>query len=269
LASGADNWRQMKAAYAVMGPAGRLAAVAGAACVVIVALALWAFGRSIIIANPPAAATSTKQDELAKAHNAAFNNYIAQVSGRSLFIKPGAPTPPAPPPPPRGPDGPTEPEKPKSYEGSPIVGMILDTVWFADGKKLTVGDPPQDDTEVLEVLAPWDAVLRWKGEKFTVSLFQRDQVVMKPPPKTDDSQDLDPLVTAAKTDSKSDTAKPAPANPDASKLVVVKPAPKPDNPPKPPEPKSDASPDATPAAAPPPGDSSPDSDSKPQGTETP
>src|SRR5262249_47049438 len=149
---------------------------------------------------------------LAAAHDAAYERYIAQFSGRSLFIIPGAPKPPEPvvtkPPD----EGPKAPEKPTSYEGSPVIAMVVNTVWFADGKRLSVGDEPKDDTEVLEVLAPWDAVLRWKGEKFTVSLFARDKLIIKPeekkPDQTSPGDEKPEVITAAAPTKATDPAKP-------------------------------------------------------------
>jgi hypothetical protein len=148
--------------------------------------------------------------------------------------------------------------------------MILDTVWFADGKRLSVGDEAKDDTEVLEVQAPWDAVLRWKGEKFTVSLFARDKLIVKPEEKHDEASpgDAKPdVVTAAAPAPATDSPKPDVSKPDAKPdtkpeakpetKLADKPAPKPD---KPAEPKSDAAP-GTPAADPQPGESGPEPDS--------
>src|SRR3954468_8938674 len=147
----------MKAAYRSLGPAGLLASIAGVVCAIILIFSLWAFSASILGANPPAAAGAGDTQGLAAAHDAAYEGYLGQFSGRSLFLVPGAPKPPEPiavkPS-----DEPKAPEKPASYDGSPIIAMVINPVWFADGKRLSVGDEPKDDTEVLEVQAPWDAV---------------------------------------------------------------------------------------------------------------
>src|SRR5262245_54036971 len=115
----------MKSAYRSLGTAGRFAALVGAACAVILALSLWRFSSSILSANAPAAAGVGDTKGLAAAHDAAYERYVAQFNGRSLFIVPGAPKPPEPvvtkPPD----EGPKAPEKPTSYEGSPIIAMVL------------------------------------------------------------------------------------------------------------------------------------------------
>jgi hypothetical protein len=254
----------MKATYRALGPAGRLAAVAGAICAVILTISLWRFSGSILGANAPAAAGAGDTQGLAAAHDAAYERYIAQFSGRSLFIVPGAPTPPAPPPPPPPPEGGKEPSKPTSYEGSAVIAMVVNSVWFADGKRLSVGDEPKDDTEVLEVLAPWDAVLKWKGEKFTVSLFARDKLIVKPEEKKPDQaspgDEKPEVITAAAPTKATDPAKPDVSKPETKPETKLadKPAPKPD---KPAEPKSDAAP-GTPAADPQPGEGGPEPESK-------
>src|SRR5689334_5510891 len=107
----------MKAAYRSLGPAGLLAAIAGAACAIIVVLSLWAFSGSILGANAPATAGAGDTRGLAAAHDAAYEGYLGQFTGRSLFIVPGAPK--APEPIVTKTDEPKPPEKPTSYEGSP------------------------------------------------------------------------------------------------------------------------------------------------------
>lgn len=253
----------LRTAYRALGPVGRLAALAVAACTVILAVSLWHFSTSVLSANAPAAASAGATQGLTAAYESAFGRYLAQIAGRSLFIVPGAPRRADPivekaPEPQKGPD------KPTSYDGSPIIAMVLDTVWFADGKRLSVGEDPKDDTEVLEVQAPWDAVLRWKGEKFTVSLFARDKLIVKPDEKKPDEVspgDTKPdVVTAAAPPNATDPSKPGAAKPEAKPETKLadKPAPKPD---KPAEPKSDAAP-GTPAADPQPGEPEPDSNNR-------
>jgi hypothetical protein len=267
LAGSGDSWSGLKATYRTLGPAGRLAAVAGVLCVGILVISLWKFSSSILSANTPAAAGGSETKDQVAAHDALFGRYTSQFNGRSLFIVPGAPTPPAPPPPPTIAEE-TKPQKPTSYEGSAVIAMVVNSVWFADGKRLSVGDEPKDDTEVLEVQAPWDAVLRWKGEKFTVSLFARDKLIIKPEEKKPDEAspgDQKPdVVTAAAPTKATDPAKPDVSKPETKPetkpeiKLADKPTPKPD---KAPEPKSDAAP-GTPGAAPQPGDNGPEPDSQ-------
>ncbi|MGD9689244.1 MAG: hypothetical protein AB7K52_00155 [Phycisphaerales bacterium] len=72
------------------------------------------------------------------------------------------------------PSGP--PAAPTRYAGPAIVGMIADSVWFADGKHVRVGQTAEGfgGVTVLSVDAPWSARVRWMEGEFTVSLFDRD-----------------------------------------------------------------------------------------------
>jgi hypothetical protein len=119
--------------------------------------------------------------------------------------------------------------------------MIMDTVWFSDGMKLSVGDEAREDVEVVEVLAPWNAVLKWKGKEFTVPLFARDNLVVKPDEKKPaELSPGDAKPEEQTTASTSDHPKPDAAKVDPGSLVVVKPAPKPSEKP------NDSKPDAAP-----------------------
>jgi hypothetical protein len=269
MAGGGNSWAQTKAAYATMGVAGRVAFVAGVAGAAILGVSLFNFGRSVIGPGVSAAASVKDQKDMTAAHEAEFERYLAQWNGRSLIIKPGSPKPaeplkveaesgpPAPPPP------------PATYGGPAIIAMVLDTVWFDDGKRMTVGDEAKDELEVIQVLAPWDAVVKWKGVEFTVPLFARDKLVQVPDEKpVEPPKETKPTEQAGPPDPGS-TGSPGGANggspgtpkPDAAKAeptkVAEKTEPKPE---KPPEPKQDAAP-GTPAETAPPGEA-PDTQSK-------
>ena len=86
-----------------------------------------------------------------------------KVTTRSPFYPP---KPKAPPPPPT----------PTRYSGPAIIGMVSDSVFFADGKRLTVGSPSEGGLAVVSVDPPWSARLRYNGAEFTVNLFERDPV---------------------------------------------------------------------------------------------
>jgi hypothetical protein len=211
-----------QAAYKALGPAGAVATVAGALAVVVVGFSLITFTRGAMTTAPDVASTS---DVDRKADTKTIEKYLAQINGRSLVIRPGQvaqkdPEPPAPPP---GP--PLPPPPPSSYEGSKIIAMVLDTVWFEDGRKMKVGDAEKDDTEVVSVNAPWDAKLRWKKVEFTVPLFGRDTVVLK---KKDEST----TVAAPAT-----TPDPAPAADPPAETKTASPGDKPAE--KPPEKPAD------------------------------
>jgi hypothetical protein len=222
MAGGRDTWVPVKAAYTALGLPGRVAVAAGAACCVIVGLSLWSFGRSVVGRNVPVTSGTTDAKEMVATHDAAFARYLAQWNGRSLIVRPGSPhrsgisaeTSPV------GPPSPSLP--PTEYHGPSIIAMVLDTVWFDDGKRLSVGDAPQDDLEVIKVVAPWEAVVRWKNGEFTVPLFQRDKLVIKPDetPAAPSPGDVKPQPTAAKTEPE----KPESSKADPGSVVVSKPA---------------------------------------------
>lgn len=110
----------------------------------------------------PAAAPATFKDDMDLA--------LARFRGRSIFF-----TPPPPPPPvvrepvERPPSGP-----PARYGGPALVAMIGDTAWFADGRRLVVGeDATGSDLRVIETSPPWYARVAWQGGEYTVTLFDR------------------------------------------------------------------------------------------------
>lgn len=211
---------------------------------------------------PAAKESVSKQDErLAESEQkyaAAIDEQVAQVSGRSLFFVPGAPVPPPPKPPPTPDPGPEPPPPPpSSYGGPPVIGMVNDSVWFSDGTRLKVGEAPEGaGVKVLAVEPPWGAKVLWKGVEFSVSLFDRDKVIVKAPGEATDAptteaadSDGDKKDDDAKADdkSKADPKKPD----DASKPATPNTDPKadPNSPPKPADPANpDAKPDAKPDA---------------------
>lgn len=165
--------------YQRLGLAGAVAVAAGTLGVVVVGMSLYSFTRAMLT-TAPAVDPANKGSKSVETYKAQFNNYLAQIDGRTVFILPGAPKAKEPEPPPAPPPGPPPPPpKPTSYEGSAIMAMVMDTVWFENGTHLKVGDPEKDDTQVVEVNAPWDAKLKWKGEEFTVPFFGHDKVVIK------------------------------------------------------------------------------------------
>jgi hypothetical protein len=167
-----------KSVYSTLGPAGVVATIAGAVAVVVLGASLWSFTRGVLTTAPDtdAAGNVARGSE---AQRAQFERHLAQINGRTMFVLPGAPAPRAPEVVAENPGPPPPPPKPTSYGGSPIIAMVLDTVWFEDGRKMKVGDAESEQTEVLAVRAPWEADLKWQGEQFTVPLFPRDRVVIK------------------------------------------------------------------------------------------
>jgi hypothetical protein len=106
-----------------------------------------------------------------------YASYLSQFDGRSLFFIP------SPPPPPHvdvpRETGPTETPKPTRYGGPSLIALINDTAWFSDGRRLAAGADKDGSLRVIRVEAPWNAVVEWQEVEFTVSLFDRDQVVWK------------------------------------------------------------------------------------------
>jgi len=122
--------------------------------------------------------TAPQDRERADRFSQAFDSYLAQTQGRSLFMVP--PRPAAPivdrPSPPA-----TEPAKPSRYGGPAILGTVNGVVWFADGRRLKIGDTSDAQLAVVRVDGPWIVVVRWEGVEFDVPLFPHGAVVVKEP----------------------------------------------------------------------------------------
>lgn len=152
---------------------------AALACVVLAIVLLiaplWDLGEAIIGPRPTIPAVNEEAEKTAE-RAAAFNAFVAQSKGRSLFYNPKAVAS-APPPTPET----TEPTdtRPRSYGGPAIVAMVFDEVWFADGKRLKVGGEESDDLRVVAIEPPWSAKIAWKGVEFPVNFFERNNVVFK------------------------------------------------------------------------------------------
>lgn len=140
------------------------------------ALAAWLPGLIVALRAPepvvPASAGGGGVEQSAR-----YSSYIAQFDGRSLFF---VPSPPAPPPvdPPRE-TGPTTPPPPTRYGGPSLIALVNDTAWFSDGRRLAAGGDKDGTLRVIRIDAPWNALVEWQGVEFTVSLFDRDQVVWR------------------------------------------------------------------------------------------
>src|SRR5579862_8127078 len=166
-----------------LGLPGRLAIVAMVAAAAVLVVSARGIVSAVLVGAPrtEVAPGDDPHDQATK-----LASYVAQIDGRSLFIVPGAPPPPAPPPAPlpvaAKEEGPPPPPPPPSKYGGPApIALIQDTVWFADGTRIKSGDQASREVKVVRASPPWSAVLLWKGVEFTVDLFERDQVVLKPP----------------------------------------------------------------------------------------
>lgn len=115
-------------------------------------------------------------------HESNTKDRVAQIKGRSAFFVPPAPPPTIvhKPKDPEKPKPPPAPSKPSSYGGPAMFAIINDTVWFADGKKLKVGEGDKS-VKVVSLEPPWSARLAYEGVEFDVSLFDRDKVIYPRP----------------------------------------------------------------------------------------
>jgi hypothetical protein len=158
---------------------GRIALLAAAACAIAMAKPAYHVVESLLLPSPGQFTQSQVDKTRIESHASAFDGFVAQLNGRSLFWTPSKP----------GTDAtvvveedPAEGETsapPARYDGPAIMAIVLDTVWFADGKKLTMTDDEKDGIKVISTNAPWEAVLRYRGKEFTVPFFERDKVVFK------------------------------------------------------------------------------------------
>lgn len=164
--------------YRRLGPAG-LGAI-GAAAAALVVLAVSARGLVGALTVPSAKRVEAAEKETADKADAfkkSFEGQVAQFNGRSLFFVPGPPPPVAA----KVPDSTeakvVEKSKPSVYGGPSLIAMVNGAAWFDNGKKLTAGGDSDGDLKVVEIRAPWGALVEWQGVQFTIGLFDRDSTV--------------------------------------------------------------------------------------------
>lgn len=132
-----------------------------------------------VLLPAPGEFEATKEDKkAAESYAAGFDGFVKQLDGRSLWWTPSKP----------GTDAtvvveeePAEGDQPApaKYDGPAIAAIVLDSVWFADGTRLSTTDDEKDGIKVVSTNAPWDAVIRYRGKEFTVPFFERDRVIFK------------------------------------------------------------------------------------------
>jgi hypothetical protein len=168
--------RPLREVFAALPIPGRVAIGGGAIAALVLGVSLY-HAADVVVGPSPDISDAPDPRRQAEQYAAAFDQHLAQIEGRSLFFVPGAPE--APPVRVETPtdSGPKAPPAPSSYGGPAVTAMIFDTVWFADGRQVKVGDAPQNDLAVVSVNPPWDAVLSWRGVEFTVTLFEQDRIV--------------------------------------------------------------------------------------------
>jgi hypothetical protein len=127
--------------------------------------------QSLFVSGSDLEQAAASQSEGVAKFNESFDLPLKQIAGRTLFHRPIEPKEPEEPKDEPKPDGPAPP--PTRYAGPAIIAMIDKTVFFDDGRRLSVGDEPDNGLEVIEPRGPWSAVLRWRGVEFEVQLFER------------------------------------------------------------------------------------------------
>jgi hypothetical protein len=219
-----------RAAYTTLGPVGALATVAGAVALVVLGTSLVTFTRGAMTTAPEVDASGQVGR---KGDDKTIEKYLAQINGRSMLLRPGRVAQKEPEPAPVDTGPPPPPPAPTSYDGSKIIAMVLDTVWFDDGRKMKVGDAEKDDTEVVSVNAPWDAKLRWKKVEFTVPLFGRDAIVVKKGESGSASSTAASIPPSSETEAPPTTPDKATEDTKTAASPADKPVEKPADPPKP------------------------------------
>jgi len=176
--------------------------------------------RAFFAKSPAALEAKGEEQRQAEQQAGVFAGYSAQIDGRSVFILPSPPS--APVVSEAEPDEEDAPDAPLRYGGPAIIAAVNGAVWFADGSRLSAGDPAKDGFAVVAMNAPWDVTLRWKGSEFTVPIFERDRAVMPSTPPDDGASGLrdsgspqstqEPRLSppAAAPDASSDTPSPEP-----------------------------------------------------------
>lgn len=205
-------------AWRSISPGGIIAATLALLALAVIAPFAWRTVLAWLMPAPSAYVAKDDSKDNAARYAAAFDPYVKQLDGRSLFYEPSAP----------GSQGevaeaPTEETRPDDpaptrYDGPSISAVVLGTVWFNDGQRIKVGDSKSGDLQVLSTNTPWDVRVKWRGTEFTVPFFDRDKVIFKDKPAT--SSSLAPLAPTeppphSSTEPKptEPTTPPAPAQP--------------------------------------------------------
>ncbi len=162
-----EEWREASAQLGRWG----IAAVAAAALALVVLIAQApALARAVFTGAPVRAEEERREQERVERFRASFEQPLKQIAGRSMFFVPQEPAAPAQT---AEAPAPEKSSKPSRYAGPGIIAMINGTVWFDDGKRLTIGADPVGSLKVIDINAPWSARLEWEGVEFEVPLFER------------------------------------------------------------------------------------------------
>ncbi|MBA4039500.1 MAG: hypothetical protein C0468_04125 [Planctomyces sp.] len=107
----------------------------------------------------------------------------------------------------------------ENYDGPRLIAMINGAAWFEDGSRLEPGEIGLGGLEVVELDAPWGVRVRYRGNVFTLSLFERyNGVLEQPTPRAQASvlQNAPDFRPGASAPPPTPAAAPTPAPPAAS-----------------------------------------------------
>lgn len=143
------------------------------AAILAIIILIWqapALGRAALTSAPVKAEEEKREQERVERFRASFEAPLKQIVGRSMFFVPPEPAALA-----QAAEAPSEDKQatPSRYAGPNIIAMINGTVWFDDGRRLTIGADAPGSLKVLGMNAPWSARLEWEGVEFEVPLFER------------------------------------------------------------------------------------------------
>lgn len=187
---------QLRAASQRVGPFGVIAAALMLAAFVLTLVLMVRTIAGLPWSGPSAAESLRDPTAWAERYAERVETNRQRLTGRSPFFTPAEPPPPPPPPPPpreeeeeeeENPGPPPPPPPPARYGGPEMVAMMGDVVWFANDKRLRVGEEDSGVT-VVSTTPPWTAKLLWRGIEFDVQLFERTTAdfLEKPPPDETD-----------------------------------------------------------------------------------
>ena len=166
----ATSPKSLHSAARLLGVFGGIALVAGAVGALTLVMQLTPLARALLVPGAISGEAFASDDARVQRFRSAIDGHVAQIDGRSMFFTPAAPPPPAREAAPRD-DRPEQ--APTRYDGPAIIAMINGSVWFADGRRLSVGAESESSLGVLSQNGPWGARVVWKGVEFDVPLFDR------------------------------------------------------------------------------------------------
>lgn len=209
-----------KAIARTLGVPGCIAVVALLGALFVVGREVPAFISALMLPRGVGEETVAQSAQRTEQYNAAFDGYLSQVDGRSMFFVPAPPRQAA-----KTEDKPKDdkPSVPSSYGGPKIIAMINDKVWFDDNTSAAVGGDEKSGLKVVGLNTPWGAKIAWRGVEFDVPLFDRttERFIEKPGKK----DEPEPAATdAAPVAASAETAPPSePATAESPKTGETKP----------------------------------------------